>query len=454
MNPALTETEAASPFTAAHLSLVDPDHEVSALRRSLGEVPFTWDSHIPLAPIVLRRELYRAMTDSAVRILDLLDDAARRLGRTPAERLRALGVDPEPYLAENPFFLDDRGESDLAACLARPDVLITEQGPKFIEFNVSASIGGMVQTHLLTGLWGAGASAAAAAAAAAYPEPLSAVAALLVRLSRDLGTDPTVAVLGITEHYARPSRAAFQIEAAHLRRNGVDARVFDPDELATELARRRGFGWRTALRRNGAFRWRSSPFGTRPLTELISRGCLLLAPQSSYILADKRLLADLSAGPEWMSQASQELVAARVPWTRRVAAGPVTYQDHDEDLPNLLAKARTRFVLKRATGRAGTEVCVGRATAPAAWEAAIGQAVRAGDWVVQEYLQSCAAKVPLADMRSGEVDVVSVTPVLGPFIIDGSPAGCYVRHTGGHDTHVISASTSQALRNIALEGRA
>ena len=100
----------------------------------------------PLHPFVLPADSYRELTTAAVALLDVLRRTLLGAAPDTAGRLAALGTEPD----EHDLFLADQPTEDRhCAPMARPDVVIGADGPKFVEVNVSSAVGGSVRTHVV-----------------------------------------------------------------------------------------------------------------------------------------------------------------------------------------------------------------------------------------------------------------------------------------------------------------
>lgn len=108
------------------------------------------------------------------------------------------------------------------------------------------------------------------------------------------------------------------------------------------------------------------------------------------IFGDKRNLALLSehAGSSLFSAAERRVIDAHVPWTRCLVPGTQTLDGATVELPEVLLRQRWRFVLKAANSSGGRAVKIGAYTSASAWEELVQMALEAGDWVVQERVES------------------------------------------------------------------
>lgn len=148
-------------------------------------------------------------------------------------------------------------------------------------------------------------------------------------------------------------------------------------------------------------------FGTvgRQLFGLQKSGKVILyTGPATRIIGDKRLIALLSESQrsEIFDHQEQQLIAAMIPWTRRLRRETTDYRGEQVSLTDLLESHRRDFVLKRGLSHSGIDVHVGRETGDAAWQERIAQSLSDGDWIVQEYLETRPRK--LLDRKLGVCD--------------------------------------------------
>ncbi|HEX2188767.1 MAG TPA: hypothetical protein VHG51_07690 [Longimicrobiaceae bacterium] len=188
----------------------------------------------------------------------------------------------------------------------------------------------------------------------------------------------------------------------------------------------------------------------RAIFRHFKRGRLnLFSGPISVLLGDKRNLALVSehAGSAEFSAAERELIAAHVPWTRRVLPGRTELHGRTVRLPDDLPELRGQLVLKRATSLGGRHVHIGRFCTDDEWRALLALALREEDWVVQEYLDP----VPCVFQR-GEEGAARFDTIWGLFAFGDQFGGGFLRVQPRSGEHAGVVNTAQGAEvGILLE---
>lgn len=334
--------------------------------------------------------------------------------------MRALGTDPA-YL---PAFLPTPElERAYAGCMVRPDMVLGPSGFRFLELNVGGGFGGITETHLLhqvfaevygdRGHW--------------HPrviDPYAARARLLENVAAEHSRERSVMIVADPVDYGTgTSERMFELEARALRARGFRAAFVRPSDLGG-LPRPKRFS--LGIRSFSMVDWVRSGTDSAPVIAAIAEGCLMLPSQSGTMLADKRLLALISEGIASRSAADRAFVSTYIPWTRIVRDGSVEWGGRRHGLAELIINAKDNFVLKRGMGNSGQEVTIGVDTEESAWRSVVNSAMD-GSSVVQEYVPPKPYTLELMN-EDGVAEVAAVAPVLSPILMDGRPAGCFVRY--------------------------
>ena len=143
----------------------------------------------------------------------------------------------------------------------------------------------------------------------------------------------------------------------------------------------------------------------------------------SSLLSDKRTLALLSEGAESaaFTAAERAVIARHIPWSRRLVPGPTDYQGERHELERLALARRQDFVLKKARSKGGADVLLGRETPAPAWEHAVRRSLSAGDWILQELVESHPYL-----FQEGEGCAIHQV-VWGPYVFGSNYGGMFIR---------------------------
>ncbi|MGE5830526.1 MAG: hypothetical protein ACM30G_19490 [Micromonosporaceae bacterium] len=391
---------------------------------------------IALQPFVVPLASYRELLSATAAVFDLIHRAALASGTDRPSRIQALNVDP----ADCPTWTDDE-EWELEHCadMTRADVIVTEDGPKFIEFNVSGAFGGLVHFALFHRAWQRICDQAGRPAFVGV-DAYARLATLIERTCAKIGVEPSIALVGTPREWGpNTPRRNFLLQADLLRHHGIRAEHLDFEELLDALDRHPlGLGQFT-IQDADAFGYDISP-----VREAQRRGFRLIPSATCWLLHTKRLLALLSEGQPWMTDADHELAARYLPWSRLIGDRKVRWRDVDYDLPTLLRERQESFVIKGATGCSGDEVVFGARTTPAEWVGLIEQALPMNYYIAQEVVRPPVLPVDVLH-ESGEITRVEANTVISPFVIGGTPAGCFARFIDTHQPGIVSALSQARL---------
>jgi hypothetical protein len=427
-----------APWYGGPLPLVSrlPLPEVlSLVTGAMDEVGFTHyapSSAAPVCPVVIPAESFRELFGAATALLGLLRKALLAAAPHAAGRIAALSADPQMY----PLLMQRPAEEAYATCIARPDVMIDATGPKFMEFNIGAGIGGVVDTSLNSAAWTT-AFGGLAQAPFAGPDALSVRDELFLRAIRDLGADPAVVIVGTTRDLkGRDPTHYFDIQLASLRKRGLRAEFFEPEDLLAGIGPLTAPRYKVGLRHFTVPEWREYGIDLTPVRNALDAGCTLIASQTAYLIANKKVLGWISEGLPWMTERDRSTVARYLPWTRVIGDRPVYWQDSRWSLPQLLLERPEKFVLKPAIGMRAQNILVGRYCDPRLWQETVERAVAAQDHIVQEYVQPVPYLMEFTEDGAGTFEA-EVFPVFSPFLFDSRPGGCMVRYLPPGERDVV-----------------
>lgn len=416
------------------MPITSEDALIEAMRVEFAGMHFKWNTPLPAGPIVLPREERDSLERGCIEVLQLLHRASLQFGSDFESRHRALGMDEQLI----PHYGDTDIEERFATIVARPDVVRTPTGWKFFEFNVSTAIGGPSFVHVFNDLW----------RSIGYKEapgnidlgsPVLDRGKLFHSIATEMGTATKVAVLGHAGDIRLPTLRHYDIQVGGLQAAGLDATYIDMSEphVSETLANK---GISLAIQCCTPQDWIDKGRSILPIQEIRDSGILLLSPQSSDLVANKRTLAAVSTGEPWMSSSDREVAERWIPWTREIKDSRISYQGQWGSLIELIIGNKNQFVLKRSDGNSGRDVVIGHVTSPAAWEIAVNRATNLGTWIVQEYVKPDRFDVEVIYPDTREAQMINVPVLFGPFIIDNHLSGCFGRFDCTPNDGMISLS--------------
>lgn len=378
---------------------------------------------VALQPLVVPPESFRELLSATARLVALLRKAVLNAAADRDGRIAALGVDR----ADCPFFVpDDCFELRHCADMARADVVIGTDGPKFVEINVGGPVGGMADTEACRRAW-------RRITGLAGRRPFAGVdiwprlATMVRRACAELGTMPAAVIVDhLSEIDPTNTPRTVRLQVDGLAAHGVRARHLDPADLLTGIGLPGPLREPLGLAEFDQVDAREAGCDLSPVRAALDAGFLAVPTQTSWLLHSKKTLAWLSEGQPWMNPGERALADRYLPWTRTVGDRPVWWRGRRHHMPSLLTEHRKSFVLKGATGCSGQEVVFGARTEPGDWARQVEQAVHTGYPVAQEVVISDTTPVDVL-LESGEIIRVTANSVVSPFCIGGTPAGCLAR---------------------------
>ncbi|WDF58180.1 hypothetical protein PQ462_15800 [Flavobacterium sp. KACC 22758] len=114
------------------------------------------------------------------------------------------------------------------------------------------------------------------------------------------------------------------------------------------------------------------------------------------MLGDKRNLAILRelAQSGKLSPRDSELMLRHIPWTSPVKNKATIFKGAEYNLPQLLKKNKSRFVIKASRGYQGKDVFIGKFTDDKEWEEILETALKTGAFIAQEFSDSVDFTAP------------------------------------------------------------
>ncbi len=205
--------------------------------------------------------------------------------------------------------------------MARADVVIGADGPKFVEINVSGAVGGMADTQAYRQGWRRIAGQAGRAPFAGV-DIWARLAALVERTCAELGAAPSAVIV---DHFSEIDQTntprTMRLQVDGLAAHGVRARHLDPVGLLAGIGLPGPLREPLGLAEFDLADARAAGCDLSPVRAALDAGFLTIPSQTSWLLHSKKTLAWLSEGRPWMSPREREL-ARSLPAVDQDGRGP------------------------------------------------------------------------------------------------------------------------------------
>ncbi|WP_335945840.1 hypothetical protein [Pseudomonas sp. G166] len=410
------------------------------LQRHLADTGIQARESCPISPVILDRRVHHRLQNAAMSLLKLLKRAALSAGDSTQARLNAYGATEQDY----PLFSTDlHFEDSYSDVFARPDFVLTTSGPKVLEFNVSGAVGGIPELACLqAGLQAAYGRREAIRFKWSSPYDDRARAFREIATREDL--EGRVLVVGsVRDLEYTNSTKVFDLEVEALRRQGLVADFCEPEHLDDILEATHGdshAAFPLSLRMFTIPEWAELGIDLSTVRRWLDGGSLLLGPQTSAFLANKKTLAWLSEGLPWMTRQDRETVAEFVPWSRCLADRNTTLLGGAEGalLPFCLTHQEC-LVLKEAIGMQGRQVTIGREVSEAQWHDLVTTAAASGNSIVQAYVEPSLQQVWMSHgAHDDQTELLKMRPIISFFVFGGRPGSGWARFRPDDSYGVVS----------------
>jgi hypothetical protein len=401
----------------------------------------TWK---PLRPVLMSKPWLEELYTLSDRMLQLLLECCRRRAGTAGELRKLLGI-PEGRVE----FLDDSEPlGDHLVVSGRPDILLTDGVPKFVEFNVGSDVGSVwdsekVSTRFLELFRTSGVDALLPVEA-----PVSAVDGRYAAIRSTLGLPPGARLTMVfrtdgeypESHDPERLVALLQPFVERGRENGFDMDVQPVDWLTLDENEElvgRGRRIETILR---LFVCSAMPptVGLQAIKGALQAGTAkLFTSAASWLISNKVVFAWLWEDADTLPPADASLVRNHLPRTRLLTPSLV---------PSVLAE-REQLVLKPADEFGGSGVVVGREASAEEWQQLIERGAAEGLHLVQDYSRPDRMAMDFVHLASGEHEQAEVPFSIGPYTFGRRGSGCYVRIGSQGEGEVLNLK-----RNVHVTG--
>lgn len=411
---------------------------------ALTGLPFTTDPLlIPIRPLVLAAPVRNAVHTAARYLVEMIHRVCWSLTDDPADLARRVGLGPDqvPLLGVS----GTKHEIDHSGCNARPDVILSDQTPVFLECNFGAANSSPVTAHHLLAAYRELYGLQPYRGPADVAEPFEGRARLYRRICTELDLPRSVAIVGTMRDPDIDDVRYFEAEVGYLRARGFESAFVEPEFFdRPDPARRYSVGLMhlipgECLRAGVSMAGLARAHGST----------VFIVPDSGLALSSKLVFAWLSAESVPLSAADREFVRRHIPWSRLVESREVLYEGRSWNLVELATSRPDEFVIKPLNSCGGKGVLLGRFTDPLEWRSRLGQAVRHRDHILQRYVEADRLSMDFFDVKTGQGSRRAVSYVLGPYTIDGVSAGCSIRHIPGTSQQVVNHARGASI-NVVL----
>ena len=244
----------------------------------------------------------------------------------------------------------------------------------------------------------------------------------------------------ITDYQDLATVPEFHILAEWFRNHGYPTIVEDPRELTYQNGRLIAQGQPIDLvyRRVLTNEFLDREDEVQALWEAYrDQAVVMVNPFRAKAIHKKSCFALLSGdflGEDWLTSEERQVIAATIPWTRKVRETKTQYGSEEIDLLPWVLENKDRFVLKPSDEYGGRGVTVGWETEPDAFESLLKDAI-SNNFVVQERIYTRTE--PFPSLENGLEDKEMIVD-LDPYIYMGRVQGVLARLAQGALCNVTS----------------
>ena len=350
----------------------------------------TWRPHFLTTPL----------HEHVMRVVGTLTRAMHRVARQALhdpDMQDALGVTE----AERSFLAIEPGYDDLSA-LSRLDTFVSAHGVHLVEYNAECPTGVGYNQRLFRVF---DRLAPLADFAATHPlekhDGTDDVLQTLLACWREWGGQGTPRV-GIVDWVEVVTRGEFEIFADWFRAHGVDTVIVDPRALELRDGRLWGEGgpidlvYRRLL--TAEFLERINECQVFETAYRTQAACFVNSLRTKVL--HKKLVFSLLHDPRWshlLTEEERALATRHVPWTSRVARGPVDVEGERVDMLAWARAHRSDLVLKPNDDYGGKGLLLGGEASDDDWAEGLERAAASGDYVLQRVIPLFQAPFPDLD---------------------------------------------------------
>jgi len=383
----------------------------------------------PLRPVLIEQTKYDELARVMDRLLQLILETGMRRATTAGELRKLLGT-PDGLIE---YLDDDEVLGEHLVQSGRPDVLITDGVPKFVEFNIGSEVGCVwdtekVSTRFLEMFTDRGLELQVPVLAP--PSPIDGrYRAMIDYLGLAPGDRLTMVMRTDGEYPGNDDIAALVRMLDPFVERG-QALGIDMDCVPIQ--------W-LSLDEDGQLNHEGRPVksvfrlyvctdmpqnsGQAALKAAVKAGTSkMFTPSAGWLLANKLLLTWLWSDIDQLAPEDQELVRRHVPWSRLLT----------EDMVEDALARQALLVLKPADEYGGSGVLVGHETSVEEWQEGLAEGIRRGDFLLQDYVRPDRITMDFINLETGEQLQTEVPYSVGPYTFGRESFGCFLR-VGSHE---------------------
>jgi hypothetical protein len=271
-------------------------------------------------------------------------------------------------------------------------------------------------------------------------DPAAALLTSIVETFREWRGLPELPNVAVVDWDGLPTAHEFELLRNYFVGRGVPTVVCSPDELEYEQGtlRRGDFKIDLVYKRIIIHELLTRCGERHPLLRAYADGRVCLVNSFRCKPLHKKAAFELLTDEEdahRFTTPEREVIAACVPWTRRMIERKTTYGGARVDLVEHVRRARASFVLKPNDDYGGRGLALGARASESEWDAGIAHALE-GDYVVQEALELHTEVFPVFGEDAWGLQPMYVDT--NPFLFRGRVEGAMVRLSDSPVVNVTS----------------
>ena len=278
-------------------------------------------------------------------------------------------------------------------------------------------------------------------------DPAAALLASLVETFREWSGETRLPNVAVVDWDGLPTEHEFELLRNYFVARGVPTIVCAPDELEYDgrHLRRGDFRVEVVYKRIIIHELLTRCGESHPLLRAYAEGRVCLVNSMRCKPLHKKAAFELLTDEEragWFTPAEREVMAACVPWTRRVAERQTTHEGRRVELVEHVRRHRARFVLKPNDDYGGRGLSFGAKASESEWDDALEHAL-AEEYVVQEAVELHTEDFPVFGEGAWSFQPMYVDT--NPFLFRGRMGGAMVRLSASPVVNVTSGGGEAGL---------